>query len=395
MKAAKGMRTVFMTILLCLSISDSAKVINIINIRVAKVLSGEILKQAELYLTESPVTVTASIAERSAGGIHDFYSEGDYWWPNPENPDGPYIRRDGQTNPDNFVAHRLSMVRLSMIVGNLTSAYLLTKDQRYVDAVVYHLHAWFIDPHTLMNPNLLYGQAIKGVVTGRGIGIIDTLQLIEVAQAVWLLHRYGVLPAECYEGVRKWFADYLHWMTTHSYGVEEMSAKNNHGTCWAVQAAIFAKLTEDNEVMTLCRNRFKQIFMPEQMALDGSFPQELARTKPYSYSLFNLDAMAALCEILSTPKESLWDYTTSDEKTMRKAIDFICPFVKDKKKWPYPHDVMFWEEWPVAQPALLFAWRHFNDEQYWEAWASFNHFPQNEEVIRNLPIRNPLIWICK
>ena len=143
-----------------------------VDMRVARLLSGEILQQAEKNLTEEPVTVTATKAIRSAGGIHDFYSEGDYWWPDPKNPDGPYIRRDGQTNPDNFTAHRHAMVRLSQIVGNLTSAYLLTNDQRYIDAIVSHLKAWFINPQTLMNPHLLYGQAIKGVVTGRGIGII-------------------------------------------------------------------------------------------------------------------------------------------------------------------------------------------------------------------------------
>ena len=366
-----------------------------VNQRVAKVLSGDILQLAERNVVELPVTVTASVASRSAGGIHDFYSEGDYWWPNPEDPDGPYIRRDGQTNPDNFVAHRHAMVRLSMIIGNLTSAYLLTKEHRYVDAIVKHLEAWFINPQTLMNPNLLYGQAIKGVATGRGIGIIDTLQLIEVAQSVWLLHLEGVLPNDCYEGVKRWFSDYLQWMTTHPYGVDEMNAKNNHGTCWAVQAAAFARLTGNNEVTALCKARFKQVFLPNQMAVDGSFPQELARTKPYSYSLFNLDAMAALCEILSTPSESLWTFKTDDGKTMKKAVDFICPYVKNKNSWPYPHDVMYWDEWPVAQPSLLFAWQRFGNEKYWEAWVRFNHFPTNEEVVRNLPIRNPLIWLYK
>ena len=50
--------------------------------------------------------MTAAHSPRSAGGLHDFFSEGDYWWPDPKNPDGPYIQRDGMTNPDNFVEHR-------------------------------------------------------------------------------------------------------------------------------------------------------------------------------------------------------------------------------------------------------------------------------------------------
>src|SRR2546423_15021505 len=58
-----------------------------------------VLKEAQRYLNEAPVTVTAFPAPRSTGGVHDFYSEGDYWWPDPQNPQGPYIRRDGETNP--------------------------------------------------------------------------------------------------------------------------------------------------------------------------------------------------------------------------------------------------------------------------------------------------------
>ena len=45
---------------------------------------ARVLPQAEAYLDEAPVTVTASHSERSAGGPHDFYSEGDYWWPDPD-----------------------------------------------------------------------------------------------------------------------------------------------------------------------------------------------------------------------------------------------------------------------------------------------------------------------
>ena len=172
-------------------------------------LRNQVLELAEQNVLEQPVTITAYKADRSAGGIHDFYSEGDYWWPDPKGADLPYIRRDGETNPDNFVAHRHAMIKFSMIVGNLTSAYLLTGDKKYVDAVVKQVHAWFISPATMMNPNLMYAQAIKGVSTGRGIGIIDTIHLVEVAQSLLRLHQVGVLPKDVYDGSRKWFADYL------------------------------------------------------------------------------------------------------------------------------------------------------------------------------------------
>lgn len=351
---------------------------------VTSALKEGILEQAAKWLDREPVTVTGFVAERSAGGIHDFYSEGDYWWPDPENPDGPYIRRDGESNPDNFSEHRKAMIDFSMAVGSLASAYLLTGRQEYADAVGKHVRAWFIDEQTRMNPSLLYAQAIKGRVTGRGIGIIDTIHLIEVAQA--LIRLEDVLGSDCVEGARQWFAQYLQWMTTHPYGIDEMNARNNHGTCWALQAAAFARFTGDREVTELCKQRFKEVFIPTQMAEDGSFPQELARTKPYGYSLFNLDAMATLCHILSEDGEDLWE-------SLRKAVDYMLPYVQDKGGWPFAKDVMYWDEWPVAQPAFLFAWLRYGDDGYLQAWEKFEHFPTNAEVLRNLPVRNPLLWL--
>ncbi len=360
---------------------------------IAGPLKETVLLQAEENLHAEPVTVTAFIAERSEGTLHDFFSEGDYWWPNPDDPDGPYIRRDGETNPDNFVAHRHAMVRFSQIVGNLTSAWLLTGDPGYAEAVATHVRAWFIDPETRMNPHLLYAQAIHGVTPGRGIGIIDTIHLIEVAQSLIRLEEAGALPQDVLQGARDWFSSYLDWLTTHPNGVQEMKAKNNHGTCWALQAAAFARFTGNDEVISLCQDRFKTVFLPAQMAGDGSFPLELQRTKPYGYSLFNLDAMAGICQILSTPEDNLWDYTTPDGRNMRKGMDFMLPYIQDKSSWPYAHDVMFWDEWPVAQPALIFAWKQYGDEAFYRAWMPLEHFPTNEEVIRNLPLRNPILWL--
>lgn len=356
-------------------------------------LQEKVIGQAEVDMTSRPVTVTSFIAERSEGSLHDFYSEGDYWWPDSLNPDGPYVRRDGCTNPDNFVQHRHAMIRFSRIVGNMTSAYLLTGDERYVAPVIEHVKAWFINDSTRMNPNLLYAQAIKGVASGRGIGIIDTIHLIEVAQSLLRLRQEGVLPADVDAGVRDWFTAYLDWLQTHPYGVAEMNATNNHGTCWAMQAAMFAKYVGNHDVMKMCADRFKNVFLVNQMDYDGSFPLEMARTKPYGYSLFNLDAMATLCRILSTDDDDLWEYTTADGKNMRKAVDFMYPFIADKNSWKLPADVMYWDEWPVAQPAMLFAWDRWGDARYLELWTRFDHFPENDEVVRNLPIRNPVIWL--
>ena len=353
-------------------------------------LKKQILDKAEWALKQDPVTVTASSSLRSAGGKHDFYSEGDYWWPNPLDPNGPYIQKDGLTNPENFVAHRFAMIRFSQIIGALASAYKITKNPKYVKHAVLHLKAWFLNPETRMNPNLQYAQAIKGLFTGRGIGIIDTIHLMDVAQGT-LVMQNKINKADLL-AIKNWFSDYLTWLMSHPNGKAEMAAKNNHGTCFTMQVASFAKLTNNKQLLDFCINRYKTVLLPTQMAENGSFPLEMARTKPYGYSLFNLDAMSTLCQILSTSKDNLWTYETADGKSIKKGISFIYPFIVDKSKWELKPDVMYWNNWPVAQPALLFGANAYQENSWFLTWKKLDHQPKVDEVVRNLPVKYPIIW---
>ena len=179
----------------------------------------------------------------------------------------------------------------------------------------------------------------------------------------------GVLAVEDVAGSRTWFSDYLKWLTTHPYGVDEMNAKNNHGTCWVMQVAQFAKYTGDKEILDFCRNRYRSVLLPSQMAEDGSFPLEL------------------------DGEDDLWQYSMDDGRNMQKAVAWLFPYIADKSSWPFAEDVMFWDEWPVAQPALLFSICNTSNRTYLEIWKSLEHFPTNDEVIRNLPIRHPLLWL--
>jgi hypothetical protein len=285
------------------------------------------------------------------------------------------------------------MIRLSQIVGALASAYIITGDDIYVSHAFAHAKAWFVDTATMMNPSLLYAQAIQGRATGRGIGIIDTIHLIEVAQGLLVMQKSAIVDQKLLLAIKDWFSKYLVWLTSHQYGIDEMNAKNNHGTCWVMQVAAFANFTDNQELIAFCRDRYKSVLLPNQMAADGGFPEELRRTKPYGYSLFNLDAMTMTCKILSDKKENLWLYETTDGKSIKKGIQFLFPFVENKSKWPFQKDVMYWEHWPIAHPFIIFGAQAFNNKLWFDSWKSLDHSPTVEEVIRNLPIRNPIIWL--
>ncbi len=352
-----------------------------------------VVKDANKYLKEQPITITSSKAERSKGGIHDFYSEGDYWWPNPKYPDSPYVRKDGMTNPDNFVAHRKAMRRLSIQVPTLVAAYKFTGDKKYAEHAVKHLLAWFVNKKTMMNPNLKYSQAIKGRYSGRGIGIIDAVHLVEVVQAAMVLEKDNLIKKDDLNKIKKWFKEFSDWLMNDQFGIDERNNGNNHSTCWDMQVAEYAKFIGDKNKLEFCRNLFKTELLTKQMKADGSFPKELARTKPYGYSLFNLDAMAMVAEILSTSEDNLWKFKTDDGVTLEAALKFMYPYIKDKSKWPYQKDIMYFDDWPVRQPSLLFGGIAYNKEEYIDLWKTLNPAPTKEEIIRNFFIRQPILWL--
>jgi hypothetical protein len=100
-----------------------------------------------------------------------------------------------------------------------------------------------------------------------------------------------------------------------------------------------------------------------------------------------------VAEILSTPTIDLWNFTTPDGRGMRKALEFMYPYTKDKSTWPRPPDVMYYDQWPVRHPAFFFGGRALHESRYLELWRTLDPDPTVDEVIRNYPIRQPLLWV--
>jgi hypothetical protein len=351
-----------------------------------------ILGAASSYLAQQPRTVTAFPTRRSPGGPHDFFSQADYFWPNPKDPNGPYINRDGQSNPNNFNEHRKAMIALSVEMPALTAAWLLTGDNRYGEHACAHLRAWFITPATRMNPNLEFAQGVHGVSTGRSYGIIDTLHLVEVARAASFLTRKLLTPQET-AALNDWFRSYLNWLKTSDMGRKERDALNNHAMCWALQASEFARLIGDDATSQQVHQQYTDILLPNQLGTDGSFPKELTRTKPYSYSIFNFDVMAGLCQSLQGAGSHLLTFQLPDGRGLCKAAHFLYPFLKDKGSWKYRKDVEHFDSLPVRSPGLLFSGIACHQQPYIALWKTLNPDPTDPEIIRNFPIRQPLLWV--
>jgi hypothetical protein len=352
---------------------------------------ARILDAAARYVGLPPRTITSYPATKSPGGVHDYFSQADYFWPNPADPNGKYINRDGQSNPENFNDHRKAMIALSIQMPALTAAWMVTGDRRYGMHAADHLRAWFITPESRMNANLEYSQGVHGVSTGRSYGIIDTLHLLEVARAASIVAPKLLSDSE-QASLRGWFRDYLNWMKTSEKGMAERKTVNNHAVCWALQAAEFARLIGDDGTRDEVRAQYTDLFVPSQMAPDGSFPKELERTKPYSYSIFNFDTMAMLCQSLKGYKDDLFAFAMPDGRGICKGAAFLYPYLRDKSKWPYKKDVEHFESLPVRSPGLLFTGLACRHEEYVELWSHLNPDPTDPEIIRNYPVRQPLLW---
>ena len=389
----------------CAAVQDPLAVPETVAISSAKVASqvaqidhDRILKLAGQALTLQPITITDYVATNSGGGPHDFFSQSDYFWPNPATSTGrPYIQFDGKSNPNIFTDHRMAVRRLKDAVAALTAAYVLNGDDRYVAKAAELLRVFFLDEKTKMNPNLQYAQTILGEATGRSFGIIDGLHLAEVAMSVRFLEKSPAFPSYVANGMKQWFKDCTQWITTSKNGVTEMGWANNHSIACFVQLASYARLTGDEKTLELSRQRFKEVLFPKQMTNNGSFPLELRRTKPYGYSIFQADNLMTLCLLLSTTNEDIWNFTLPDGRTSLQAVDFIYPYLADKNKWladGHGKDVMHWEGWPARQPCLIFAYAKFGDEKYLNLWKKLDPDPTDLEIRRNMAITQPLLWLA-
>ncbi|NLF73205.1 MAG: alginate lyase family protein [Candidatus Anammoximicrobium sp.] len=295
-------------------------------------------KEAKSAMKAGPFSVVDNDLVPPSGDKHDYISFGPYWWPDPAKKDGlPYIRRDGEVYPGSQSGGSDSpaLGKMTSAVYTLSLAYYLLGDEAYAKHATELLRAWFLDPATKMNPHLEYGQGIPGRVEGRATGIIDTVGLTHVVDAVGLLRGSRNWQDQDQAGMVAWFTAYLEWLRTSKHGREESAAKNNHGTWYDAQVAAFALFTGQDQVAREVIEVSQKKRITRHVEPDGRQPAELARTKPFGYSTFNLQALFTLATLGQTVNVDLWRYETEDGRSLRKALDFLADYADPEKAWPY------------------------------------------------------------
>lgn len=336
---------------------------------VASIDHDRILSAATRALAEQPAPLTRLPAPQSPGTPQDFFSSA------------------------SFTAHSDALFALGRRIAALTAAFHLTPDPHYASHAAAHLHAWFVDPATRMTPRLPYAQVLTGKSEPNPEGLLDSLPLVEIAQALPFFST--TLANEERAALKAWFTEYLHWLTTTRSSGLARDRRDHHASSWLLQAATYAHLTGNGTTLDDLSHRFKSFTLRSQIVADGGFPHELETPYPYRNSLFNLELLSAACVQISSQFENLWDFELQDGPGLRVAVARHFPFIQSRDNWPYRADLDHFTDLPVRGCSLLFAARVYSRPEYAALWKTLNPDPSEPVIQRTLPISQPLLWVIR
>jgi beta-glucosidase len=320
---------------------------------------------ADRALNLMPVSVMDKPVTPPSGDKHDYMSQAPYWWPDPSEPDGrPYIRRDGRRNPEiDRISDHENLDRVIAAVATLGLSFFLTGREQYAQHASTLLGVWFLNPATRMNPHLRFAQGIPGIAEGRSAGIIETGALPNLLSGVVALQGSAAWTISDDDALKAWSSAYVQWLLDSPFGREQTRRGNNQETWYRVQVVALALYTGQNAIarQTLeeSRDSIRRQFEP-----DGRQPRELERTRAWDYSVFNLTAFLQLASLGDRVGVDLWNYATTDGRSLRKGIEFLLPFATYEETFPYEQISRFR---PASlHPILRRAAVSWNDPRYAE-----------------------------
>ena len=293
----------------------------------------EIVKEADAALVQPVANVVDNGALPPSGDPHDYYSYSPYWWPDPKNPDGPYIWRDGEVNPDRYTSDVSQIEAMVERVTSLVPAWYFTGNKRYAESAVEQFRAWFLDPATKMNPNVQFGQKRRGHNYNSPSGVLEAWRMRWVIDCAILLESFPGWTEKDASALRSWFSQFATWMVESPTGIEESMQPNNHGTWYNAQLILYALYGEN---FALARKQLDgmptRIF--SQVFIDGRQPQELIRTRSLNYSIYNARGLITVARLGRHLDYDLFAYRSLEGRSIKLAVDYMTPYIFEEKEWP-------------------------------------------------------------
>ncbi|HET6630261.1 MAG TPA: alginate lyase family protein [Woeseiaceae bacterium] len=320
---------------------------------------------ADSVLNMEPVSVMDKGVTPPSGDQHDYMSQAPYWWPDPSEADGkPYIRRDGERNPEiESITDRENLERVARSVSSLALASYFTGRQEYAQHAARLVRVWFLDADTRMDPHLQFGQGIPGIAEGRGEGIIETRFLLNIIDGVTLLQGSPAWTVSDDQALKDWMRAYLQWLVESPRGADVADRDNNQETWYDLQIVALALYTGQTEVARTTLEA-AQAEIGEQFRPDGSQPHELERTRAWDYSIFNLTAFLHLARLGEPLDVDLWNFRTPDGSSLQQGVEYLVPFATGERHFPDEQITEF--DPSELHPVLRWAAVGWNEPRYRE-----------------------------
>jgi len=348
-----------------------------------------LIANAEGALKEGPFSVTDKEKLPPSNDKHDYASYSRYWWPDLNEKDGlPYIRRDGETNPESQSLKKSDRQRIGALGVNaetLGLAYYFTGKEKYAKKVAELLRVWFLDEATRMNPNVKHAQCRPGHNTGTKSGILDGRLMTRALEGSLLISNSTALSNDERQGLKEWAKAYFDWLSKSKMALDEAASKNNHGTFYDAQAMYFALYAENYAAAERIAKNFTTRRINSQIRPDGAMPEEMARTRPLFYSIYNLHAMFLVAHLAEKVNVDVWE-ANNKKARLRTGLDYLVPYTDSNKSWPKPTII-------EADRMKMFAVLHMANRAYPDGnyLKMADGLPLNERKIHRANLAFPLM----
>jgi hypothetical protein len=298
----------------------------------------QLQREADRALAQPDPSVMDKGMVPPSGSRHDYLSLSAYWWPDEKQKQAAWVRHDGKVNPasKNDQSDGVRLARFTADVQALTLAWYFSGETRYAEKAQSMVRHWFIDPASRMNPNLNYAQGVPGVAEGRHVGVLDGRYFAtRVVDALVLLRDAPGWREADDVALHQWFSNYLHWLQTSKLARGERDAPNNHGSWYTAQVAGIAWYLDEKSIIHEMVGLAKQK-IDLQIRQDGTQPEELARTRSFHYSYFNLQALTGVAQLAQrSGAGDLWHYKNVQGGSLLAALDYMAPYTDSGHDWPW------------------------------------------------------------
>jgi hypothetical protein len=348
----------------------------------------KLIQEAKTYVKSTPTSVMDKKELPPSGNKHDFLSLTPYRWPNPDTPNGlPYVFRDGKTNPEvHKIPDKNNLDDMIVMTKILSLAYYFTDNPEYAKKAAELLRVWFLNEDTRMNPNLRYSEIIRGKEKANPSGVVAGAYIPHLFDAISIIENSASWSSADKEGIRNWFNQYLEWLLSSEAGKLESMKVNNHRTYYYLQVvSIGLFLNKQDLVKKVLQNIVQMPIVsdyrntPQLLSVkitpEGKQPFELSRTNSLDYSMFNLIGLFNMAQIGDHVGLNLWDYKTSEGAGLRKALDYLLPYVMQDKDWPYEQQDSFRKDYVASllcMASIKYDHDHNNNQTYFSFYDSLD-----------------------